>query len=408
MKIIWVSDNPRFVHVGQSRVSREFCSRLCKDFELIVIGINEVPDQLAIKENLPYCIDTVTRTTKGIDKDKILAILLTHNPDIIILSHDVFLFPFLSDVKKILPKTKIIGYFTIDGDSIPKSWIRQTLMYCDVIITPSEFGREVLFNTLITKPLEVVGYGINKLFSPGDKTKNEYKKEIADVSYNTNILLDVADKFCALYYGMNQTKKGLDVIRKAWIDFSADKDDVFCLMMVHSHSYNHHGYIDVGDYDVMRFQNIKDLIFLNTVVPDDNLVKILRAFDVLLFPSIGEGFNLPCLEAMACGCIPITTHYAASTDYITSKNSFPLTKYILVSGEFNVNRAAVDYIELIEKLNDAYSLWKSGSGELLTKRNLGFKMVKNYDWDLAYTKMKNIITDLFSDKYNLVDYLKIV
>lgn len=42
-------------------------------------------------------------------------------------------------------------------------------------------------------------------------------------------------------------------------------------------------------------------------VPDANLPELYRAADVFVYPSLHEGFGLPPLEAMACGCPVIAT-----------------------------------------------------------------------------------------------------
>lgn len=52
------------------------------------------------------------------------------------------------------------------------------------------------------------------------------------------------------------------------------------------------------------------------IVSDDRLRQILSSADILLYPSRHEGFGLFPLEAMACGCVPITTDavpYAAKS-----------------------------------------------------------------------------------------------
>jgi glycosyltransferase involved in cell wall biosynthesis len=46
-------------------------------------------------------------------------------------------------------------------------------------------------------------------------------------------------------------------------------------------------------------------------VPDDELISLYRTASALVFPSLYEGFGLPPLEAMACGC-PVTVSRATS------------------------------------------------------------------------------------------------
>lgn len=50
----------------------------------------------------------------------------------------------------------------------------------------------------------------------------------------------------------------------------------------------------------------KDIIFLG-FIPDEEIPAIYNMADLFLFPSLYEGFGLPILEAMACGCPVITS-----------------------------------------------------------------------------------------------------
>ena len=46
-------------------------------------------------------------------------------------------------------------------------------------------------------------------------------------------------------------------------------------------------------------------------VPDEQLVDLYRSASALVFPSLYEGFGLPALEAMACGCPVAVSRVAA-------------------------------------------------------------------------------------------------
>ena len=49
-------------------------------------------------------------------------------------------------------------------------------------------------------------------------------------------------------------------------------------------------------------------------IPDDQMAHIYQASDVLLSPSMGEGFGLPIAEAQACGCPVITQDCSSMTE----------------------------------------------------------------------------------------------
>ncbi len=54
----------------------------------------------------------------------------------------------------------------------------------------------------------------------------------------------------------------------------------------------------------------KDIIFCG-FVPQDDLVMLYNAADVFTYPSLYEGFGLPLLEAMACGCPVVTSNLSS-------------------------------------------------------------------------------------------------
>jgi glycosyltransferase involved in cell wall biosynthesis len=56
---------------------------------------------------------------------------------------------------------------------------------------------------------------------------------------------------------------------------------------------------------------LEDAVTFTGYVPDDRLGSLLARADMLVFPSIYEGFGLPPLEAMACG-VPVITSSRAS------------------------------------------------------------------------------------------------
>lgn len=55
---------------------------------------------------------------------------------------------------------------------------------------------------------------------------------------------------------------------------------------------------------------------LDLGIPDAHMAALYSAFDVLLAPSLGEGFGLPVIEAQACGTPVIVTNWTAQPELV--------------------------------------------------------------------------------------------
>ncbi len=58
----------------------------------------------------------------------------------------------------------------------------------------------------------------------------------------------------------------------------------------------------------MKEQGIAEQTVLTGLVSDSQLVALYQQALVCVFPLLYEGFDLPVLEAMACGCPVITSN----------------------------------------------------------------------------------------------------
>jgi glycosyltransferase involved in cell wall biosynthesis len=108
------------------------------------------------------------------------------------------------------------------------------------------------------------------------------------------------DKKIILHVGSEIVRKNVESLVKA---FAQMKEDAVL--------------VRVGTKDSDEVKRLVDelgikekVIYRESFFPEE-VAKYYSAADVYAFPSLGEGFGLPIIEAMACGCPVITTNYGA-------------------------------------------------------------------------------------------------
>lgn len=396
-KLLWISDNPKFAYVGQSRVTREICDRIAPNYDLHIAGFYE-PErrdgkrtELEIDREWPYPIHVVERN----NEDTVRAVIEKVQADVILISHDCWLFPEASNWK--FDKTKIIGYFTIDGNPVSRNW-KPLLYNMDRVVVPTHYAKNVLQERFHDLDVNVVPYGVDhKTFSrPVDKEL--YKKSVSEALASTEgqrAGYDFSKKFVCLFYGHNHFKKNIACIYEAWEKFSEGKEDINLVLLVHSRAVKTGPITRIADYDITEYMHNDTCIVINGVFNDTIVSSLQKASDCLLFPSIGEGFGLPVLEALACGTTPMVTRFSGVTDFANDDNSFMLP-WIPMVGDWNTIRAFVDPIELQKRLEMAYKMWKENDPQFEKMKENGVKESLKYTWDESANSLNAIIQEVIN------------
>jgi glycosyltransferase involved in cell wall biosynthesis len=108
-------------------------------------------------------------------------------------------------------------------------------------------------------------------------------------------------KFIAIFVGVDAVRKGLHIALDAWLLSPAIKDGIFFIAGELSPEYKKRFAWELSDPSVVQLGHRRD-------VPD-----LMRKADVLLMPSIEEGFGLVCVDALGCGVVPLVSKACTET-----------------------------------------------------------------------------------------------
>jgi glycosyltransferase involved in cell wall biosynthesis len=210
------------------------------------------------------------------------------------------------------------GYLVWEGDRIPKSFLYDILEIQNEIkgiMVPSEHVRTAILNTddlnELGIPIYVIPHGVNmEIFKPIE-TKHDKFTFMCNKGWNKGINdrggIQWAIKAFAEEFKKEENVRLLIKLNPAYIPPNFNLIDEFMKIGIN----NNYAEIAINGDNM-------DQIMLN---------KMYNDCDVFLSPSMADGFNIPCVEAMSCGKPCITTSFGGQSDYVNAENGF------LIDGE---------------------------------------------------------------------------
>ncbi|WP_026464819.1 glycosyltransferase family 4 protein [Adhaeribacter aquaticus] len=202
------------------------------------------------------------------------------------------------------------------------------------------------------------GFFINTSIFKKDEINSEEKAEIC-LKHNLN------DKFL-LFVGTLEPRKNLTFLLSLMPQLALLGFD---LLIVGANGWGETKIKNVVEAEGFPKEKVKFAGFLTT----DELIKIFNVASVYVSTSLNEGFGMPQLEAMACGCPVVSPHNSAMVEVVAG------------AGETVSSWDKVDWVKTINKVylnRDSYI-------------EAGFKRVEEYNREYVIRKLQSYLNGEF-------------
>lgn len=203
-------------------------------------------------------------------------------------------------------------------------------------------------------------------------------------------IMGVSDEqFVVMMNGMN---KGWAIPRKsfpraflAFSDFARRHPEA--VLYIHAHNLRGQDGDDLIELATQARIDPNQIRFVDQYahlvgIPQDVLASLYTAADVLLAPSMGEGFCVPLIEAQACGTPAIVTDFSAQPELLGAGWK--------VGGEpwWDTSQAAwmvaPHIVEIVDRLEAAHAAKESG--EIVEMSKAAIAKAAEYEADLCFEK----------------------
>jgi len=124
---------------------------------------------------------------------------------------------------------------------------------------------------------------------------------------------------------------------------------------------------------------LNDKVVFTGFVDDNDLPLLMNAANLLVFPSLYEGFGIPPLEAMACET-PVVASNTSSIPEVVGDAALLFDPYNIKEMTKAINRALTD-VKLRNKL-----------------RKRGFERIKQFSWEKAARETLQVYKEVYKNK----------
>jgi glycosyltransferase involved in cell wall biosynthesis len=190
----------------------------------------------------------------------------------------------------------------------PRRWIEHWNRTAREVWAPSEFTIRSYRESGLTVPAFCLPNGVDT------------RRYVSD---GPTLPLPTQKAFKFLYVGGTIWRKGVDLAVNAFLNAFRQTDDVALVVK------------DFGRTTFYRDQNLftqiqqllgkgegPEIVLVEADLSDEDLPKLYRACDCVMAPYRGEGFNLPLLEAQACGRATIASRWGPALEFCNEATSW--------------------------------------------------------------------------------------
>lgn len=298
------------------------------------------------------------------------------------------IFPFMTYFNKGVEKKIyhfIVTEFGLTTDEIIGSVdrIKELNNSNQFIITPSKWSSNKIIDCgFNSEKVIIVPHGIDKdNFFPLDELI------ISQLRSSINL---TNDSFCFLNLGSMTYNKGIDILIEAYAILFSKYPNIKIILKDQNKLYGLKAEQIIND--ILKNKPILDSSALreSIIVISDNLTtsqmnSLYNLVDCYISPYRAEGFNLPVLEAMACGCHVITTSGGSTDDFVNFQindwykiDSIKSTNNLFNSKYLNSN---TNY-HLVPSLDSIISNMEIALKNKNKNLALSKYIIDNYDWEI--------------------------
>lgn len=364
-RLLWIGDAG--CSSGYERGTRYSCEGLRPSFDLSVLAIGYTGDP----HTYPYDLYPAYGGGDVFGFGRVSYLVQKLGVQAIVVQQDPWNF---QQYMQLAGNVPVIGVVAVDGKNCQGSQLNG-LKHA---IFWTKFGEAEAKLGGYTGPSSVIPLGVDlDIYKPLNQQEMRDRINFTQICANHGL---PPDTFVVGVVGRNQTRKRLDLTLQYFSEWVHSRNIPNAMLWLHV--------APTGDaaFDlnaIAKYYGIADRIFtpqINPIhgLPEKSMTRIYNIFDCVFTTTLGEGWGLPIIEAMACGIPTITPKWSGLGEWAESASiSVPCDSTAITPG-INTVGGIMNRQDAISALDRVYR--SRDVREDLRERGLALTAQPRYRW----------------------------
>lgn len=409
LKILFVGDAA--CSTGFALCTHQLCDRLhANGHEVTILGINYYGDPHDYPYTIYPCVNPLDRSTMVCGEQRLPKLIYRLRPDVAIILQDPWnIRGYMREIEEQLgsldwidqkeargfDKPIIIGWLAVDSKNQISG---RQLNHLDHVVTWTQFGIDELRIGGYTGPHSIIGLGVDtSTYYPIDRLTAR-RSTLSDGSPLLPEGIPI-DAYIIGVVGRNQTRKRLDLVLEYFAAWTKQHAIDNAYLYLHVGPTGEHG---CNIEALLKYYGIKAIISApptSGALTTADMNLIYNCFDLFWSMSQAEGWNLPALEAMACGISCLLPEQGAHAEWaLPAAELIECTSTALTApmnrGPYTIGGIA-DKSLTIEALNKLYDL--ATIRERMSQR--GLDLARRLSWDTVGEQWEALLQSLWAARH---------
>ena len=309
--------------------------------------------------------------------------------------------PLMTQYKLVEPNKGVLPFFVFEGDKAPKQWALLSEKFSRVLV-PSEHTAWALMAAGIKKEkIAIVPHGYDpQIFNPEVKTIPQFQSKKFTFLWNKGWSKGEKDR------------SGFHHVLRAFCAEFKPEENIRLLAHINP-VYNRPDWNienEIAKINISPKEERAEISISTDAWNDQTVAQFYKAGDCFIGVTCADAFNLPVLEAMACGLPVIISTFGGQMDYAgTQEFSFEVKGELQPAQCSDINEKTLyeqtnwlvpDQNELRNRMRAVFELWKQDKKQWTHLSEQATLTAKQWTWENSAQKLLNLVKEMEADNGN--------